>query len=312
MEQRTCPRCGECFAPKTHNQKYCCRQCGKAVQNAKRRGTEVLPKYGEYHCAECHKHCVRGKNVVAHASKFCSPQCKKRHWRKRNGLSVTSRKLLVKSAGSTAEILHWQSICAAQADIWKVTRVFSCPCCGRRIKSRDNKRSYCSNLCKTRAKRRRSKGRPLRAVWYSGKCRHCDTRYVTDHPTQRTCGSVDCLRRSEHLAHDDYRAHAKRHGNRYVYINKVAIFLRDGLICQECGVLCDPLSDPYKGDTYPTLGHIIPKSRRGGHHVDWNVQCECRRCNRDKGDAPNKRALIECAQALARSKSPLLTAPKVL
>jgi hypothetical protein len=160
MEQRTCPRCGDTFTTSHATKKYCSRQCCRAVANAKRRGTAVLPKYRDYYCAECGKHCVRGQNVVAHASKFCSPRCKKRDENRRLGPIRT----LVKSDGSSAQILRWQSICALRADIWKVTKSCVCPQCGTRFTTTKRIQTYCKKTCKEYASHYRRKMRE-RAAW---------------------------------------------------------------------------------------------------------------------------------------------------
>lgn len=57
---------------------------------------------------------------------------------------------------------------------------------------------------------------------------------------------------------------------RRVPLNKRAIFLRDGNMCQYC-------SRPAEN-----VDHVVPRSQ-GGEHVWENVVASCRRCNSKKG-----------------------------
>lgn len=218
MEERTCPRCGECFMTSHATKKYCSRQCSKAVDNAKRRGTTPPPKFSQFYCAECGKHCVRGNNVPHHASKFCGKQCNKANWKKRNGYSVGPRKLLVKSEGTVTQILTWQSHCAIHSDVLKVTRICTCPQCGTRFSTWKGSQTYCSKKCKDYAKhyRRRMREREAwqedvhlyrlgtRDLWICGICRT----------------SVDrTLRVPHHLAPTVDHIHPIAKGGKHCYSN---------------------------------------------------------------------------------------------
>jgi hypothetical protein len=78
---RVCPICDTTFHPSTNNNvRFCGARCGKRAENAKQRGQDprALALPAPYDCARCGKRCVPGENVVAHASRFCSPDCKKR------------------------------------------------------------------------------------------------------------------------------------------------------------------------------------------------------------------------------------------
>jgi len=225
MEQRTCSRCGECFAPRTHNQKYCSRQCCRVVANAKRRGTQVLPKHRDYYCAECGKHCVKGQDVVAHATKFCSPRCKKRHWYWRNRPVRT----LVKSEGTATQILQWQSICALHTnEFWQVNYVGNCPECGNRWIGEQDNRIYCSGKCKRKAKSRRHR--------------------------QRHGSSMKKARNR-----------AKKHGVIYHPIKSEEVAKRDGHKCQQCGVLTRTDVDMSSHPHSRHVDHIVPISAGGSH-----------------------------------------------
>lgn len=61
---------------------------------------------------------------------------------------------------------------------------------------------------------------------------------------------------------------------------------RDGLRCALCGGECDPADHKQGqsvGPTYPSIDHIVPMSKGGGHTWD-NVQIAHIKCNRQKSD----------------------------
>lgn len=57
---------------------------------------------------------------------------------------------------------------------------------------------------------------------------------------------------------------------------------RDGLQCHICGLICVYDGDG-KGDLYPSIDHLLPIARGGGHTWD-NVRIAHRRCNSVKAD----------------------------
>lgn len=63
-----------------------------------------------------------------------------------------------------------------------------------------------------------------------------------------------------------------------------AVYERDGLVCHLCGDKCDPSAGVYD-DSYPTLDHLIPRSRGGGHDPE-NLATAHRICNVRRGDSP--------------------------
>lgn len=82
MEQRTCPVCGTTFKPRTWNHTYCTGfrgQCYRRAMNCQHRGgdlTAALPS--PFDCEGCGQSCIPGRNVAAHATKFCGRRCKMR------------------------------------------------------------------------------------------------------------------------------------------------------------------------------------------------------------------------------------------
>lgn len=67
---------------------------------------------------------------------------------------------------------------------------------------------------------------------------------------------------------------------------RLAVYERDGLVCHLCGAECDPTAGVYD-DQYPTLDHLIPRSRGGGHGPE-NLATAHRICNIKRGDRPLK------------------------
>ena len=68
VEQRSCERCGrENNRPKA----TLCFRCKKALENAKYRSTTAPDPFDSFDCEWCGTRCVRGVDVVAHASRFC-------------------------------------------------------------------------------------------------------------------------------------------------------------------------------------------------------------------------------------------------
>ena len=82
-------------------------------------------------------------------------------------------------------------------------------------------------------------------------------------------------------------ARAKMHGApAEIGVTLPKLFKRDGGICQICGRPCF-YGDNCLADLYPTIDHIIPTSKAGGH--TWNnVQLAHRLCNLKKRDLIGK------------------------
>lgn len=65
-------------------------------------------------------------------------------------------------------------------------------------------------------------------------------------------------------------------------VDRVAVFERDGWICQGCGIEC-PKDAVWPAKNFPTLEHIIPISK-GGEHSYANTELLCLSCNSSKKD----------------------------
>lgn len=86
---------------------------------------------------------------------------------------------------------------------------------------------------------------------------------------------------------DSHRHRAVKNGCAYdSSVTLAKLIKRDGLRCALCGEMCD-LNDhswsEYSGPKYPSIDHIVPMSKGGGH-VWSNVQIAHIICNSEKGD----------------------------
>ena len=139
----------------------------------------------------------------------------------------------------------------------KLDELNTCTICGKEYKLRDyveaagikyaTNPGYCSEECKQEAKKRRSK---------------------------------------KYKRPDNHRARARRYGCEYdpsVKLKKLVE--RDGLTCAICGELCDWNDRSWSewcGPLYPSIDHIIPMCKKGGH-IWSNVQVAHIQCNSEKG-----------------------------
>ena len=85
---------------------------------------------------------------------------------------------------------------------------------------------------------------------------------------------------------DTHRRRARRYGCEYdASVTLDALIARDGLRCNICGKMCNPEDrewSEYAGPLSPSIDHIIPMSKGGGH--TWgNVQVAHIICNSYKG-----------------------------
>lgn len=94
------------------------------------------------------------------------------------------------------------------------------------------------------------------------------------------------IRESHKGRQDSHRHRAKKYGCDYdpgVTLKKLVA--RDGLECKICGQMCDWNDhswSKYSGPLYPSIDHIVPMSKGGGH-VWENVQVAHIICNSEKG-----------------------------
>lgn len=104
--------------------------------------------------------------------------------------------------------------------------------------------------------------------------------------------SEKCKKKKKRIKDKKYRTENHRHrAKKYGVpcengITLQKLIKRDGLICALCGKECNPNDhewSKYTGPTHPSIDHIIPMAKGGGHTWD-NVQIACMMCNSLKSD----------------------------
>jgi predicted nucleic acid-binding Zn ribbon protein len=120
-------------------------------------------------------------------------------------------------------------------------------------------------------------------------CRQCGADLTGRDEAKRGGASPFCseacqVKRRAEVARDgkrrrDYR---RRNATTVERFSRSEVFKRDGWRCQCCGCKCSP-SRQVPHPKAPTLDHIIPLSKGGGH-TRVNTQLLCFTCNSRKGD----------------------------
>lgn len=143
---------------------------------------------------------------------------------------------------------------------------------------------YCGDECRKEMARRKARQRNSRtkgSPCYT--CKECRATFTPEYGNKRRtfCSDI-CARRWDSRGQDgDYRKRARKYGVAYEYINKRKVYRRDGWCCGICGGRIDRKAK-YPDPMSPSLDHIVPLSRGGGH-LYRNVQAAHLRCNTDKG-----------------------------
>lgn len=168
---------------------------------------------------------------------------------------------------------------------------YICQCCGVSFVPKQRRYwKYCSRECAIRdisawfVAPRRSRVASYSLVYFRT-CRACGEAFTT-----RSSATTACIPCAEagvtlRLSARPGKYHverAKRAGVEYENVDVIGVFERDLWTCKICGC---PTPATLRG-TYatnaPELDHVIPLSKGGTHTAD-NVQCACRKCNREKG-----------------------------
>lgn len=158
-----------------------------------------------------------------------------------------------------------------------------CRECGSDFLS-EAKRRLC-DACREGAKAERRRA-SLEAYAAARACRDCG---VCVGEFQRRCEQCAAIHkramrrthRREH--HRNHRSRARKYGVPYESFKATEIFDRDGWRCYLCGVKVLAEYRPPRHDRNPTLDHVVPMSKGGGH-LRTNVRCCCWACNVAKGD----------------------------
>lgn len=126
-------------------------------------------------------------------------------------------------------------------------------------------------------------------------CRECGATFHSEYENAAYC-SPECRRKHVNRATaarhkrnghaGTHRKRARNYGCAYdPSVTLTRLIERDGLTCYICGKQCDPndLSWGSSGPNKPTLDHVVPLAKGGGH-VWGNVKVCCGECNSAKRD----------------------------
>ena len=148
---------------------------------------------------------------------------------------------------------------------------------------------YLSELARQKEERERAKRESRKRIVV---CDVCGKQFITYNPQQKRC-STECAKAHKRgkQPSKNHRKRIRMYGGEYDRsVTLKRLIERDGLRCKICGEMCDPNDHRWSkwfGPLYPTLDHVIPLSKGGGHTWD-NVQVAHAICNSAKRD------LIEC------------------
>lgn len=266
---RTC-ECGKDFTPTHWKQAYCCKQHAQHAYNARYRGHEPTWEIVDsFDCAQCDKHCVPGENVAPHASRFCGSGCKGK-WHAKHNPSVVSDEVKAQrrkaARHNAARMKLKRAACLPSSGTGFTAGPCASPSCPQVFVSRQCQARYCSELCSRRESRK--------------------------------------IQRAKHGRMDSARKRARRFGVEYEPVSKSHIFERDDYQCGICGGQTDPTADPQHA-AYPTLDHVIPISKGGGH-IYLNLQCAHRGCNTTKSSRIDIESCTEQLTGVIEREAPQL------
>ena len=146
---------------------------------------------------------------------------------------------------------------------------------GRRVRARDRRQRHGQKgSVRWRALRRAAKaaegssGKGL--IWVQGNCILCGSPFTSPGQDSRYCSRA-CRQIDRN---------SRMYGLKYA--DRLTIYDRDNWTCQICAEPVDPNAEP-RSDWYPTLDHVIPRSR-GGTNDLTNLRTAHHWCNSVRGD----------------------------
>ncbi len=280
--------CKNCDAPAISSKHLYCANC-QAMAQEQRRTRKYVAKTSLVVCDVCgDEYRKQVREVKCRDSNCCpSPAC--RRWLNRT---------------RTSSLLRWIA-CTTCRRMWLLhgnSSKMRCEFCHQAAVRAPCKGPVC------RLHRSRTPQRQQPRQWIACRCGHCDAAFLDfkgQHPNSYAL-CPDCKPRRRYR---EDKERAERAGVAYEPIDRRRIFERDEYRCGLCGELTDR-SARSSTPRFPTLDHIIPISRGGGH-VEGNVQTACFECNWRKGDQGGGGGLaggVLAAEAIGptrREKKPL-------
>lgn len=249
-EPISCAYCGIEFVPKNNRQKCCCEEHGNALY----RQTYKPPTRYTYFCKYCgHKYQTHRKEL----DQYCSREHADLH---RKHLSEQKKQQRLEKRKSDCPNCH---------------QVF--------IRKRDGQK-----LCSVECSREHQlvklyEVRVSNHVDETYACKECGLEFTPAFGNKhRSYCSDECRkRRSSRVNKARRRARIKGADQRDA-IDPIEVCKRDGWRCQRCGAKTPKKLRGTIDDRAPEMDHVIPLAL-GGNHTWDNVQCLCRKCNREKG-----------------------------
>lgn len=211
-------------------------------------------------CQRCGAVFERATDTIKHGNIICK-ECQKVETRKRQEQREQERRLNAEQRQKEQEKAREQKERQIQLERGqKLDEVYVCKVCGKGYTPRQYMESagltlfsnvgYCSHECKRKAENR--------------------------------------LRKTYKRSKDTHRHRARKYGCEYdPTVTLERLIERDGLRCAICGEMCDPNDtrwSKFSGPLSPSMDHIIPMAKGGGHTWD-NVQVAHIICNSYKGDS---------------------------
>ena len=211
--------------------------------------------------------------LTGRATRFCSNRCKVATWkRERPDAAQQQRERASRALADKAR----------QRDL----PLRQCLLCGETFGSARGA-MLCSDDCRKALDRRKQRARDEAKPVAERACMHCGSVFRPVYGSKRRvfCSGICASAAARKHGRGGNAQRAKRFGGERRYFNERRIFVRDGWICQLCGVRTPERLRGKHLPTSPELDHIVPLSQGGGH-VQENCQCVCRACNGSKGARP--------------------------
>jgi len=264
VKQQACVTCGRLFEPRRKSQKYCSEKCRNRKPGKKPGTHNKVPRA----CVLCGVEFM-ARSIPGEEQKFCSRACAVRFRHIDNG--SVGRRLVGDMTKRIALSLP-----------------VPCVVCGKPFRRATPAQSICSDECVTARSREWSiKHHILKVYGDNGKdvtyrCRECGSVFAPEYGNKRrTFCSQSCLdRHSGRIRRQIERARLR--GVRRESIDPIKVFIRDGWMCQICGITTPRRLRGTIEPNAPEMDHIVPLAAGGSHTYD-NVQCACRACNNAKG-----------------------------
>lgn len=274
--RRACPICdGEVTGHA--RKKYCSKQCSRKAEALVRdygaAKERALARAPEQKCEQC-RETFKGVAKDGKPLRFCSRACGARHTKDAN----TTASMITKA------IKYGHGV---ERPLYRIYRPL-CAECGTRFNTKNPNALYCSDGCAGVAMLRRQAQRYHDEQETDRRPRPCVECGVTFAPeygvnSRRSYCSELCLKKGTRRVAKGVR-NARMRGLEAERVNPIAIFIRDGWVCQICGVDTPREKRGTYDSDAPELDHVIPLAR-GGPHTNDNVQCACRSCNAAKSDS---------------------------